>query len=656
MNDLEVLPPAWFASLDETLQQKVERLQPWLKGKLFCLGDDGFNNHVLGVARSLKTHLNKQELTEVLSACGGAYQRHIPQLEIDKAVATAFDDSPKKGAKKWPSYSKSLVRKITAKSSIKNAGDLTQKFQIEAEGSEAILKQLFPNDPLICMGKDRHDFSTVKLSEHLSGKLSEQQFIVPSPMCKAIGLTKDGKPSAHCLDNTGKRVHLVIDFDTGTKNEHAACIDHLAEFAPLVMVVDSGNKSLHAWFACRDTSEGDLKRFMAYSVQLGGDHALFSRYQFARTPNATRDNGNKQSVVVFSPMNADVSPWRIEALPSIEELPKKSEFKLTHYSEIEFSTEANDFVERLLTKGGTSVILAAPGAGKSFFALDLASCVATGRPWRDREAEQGGVIYVCLEGVTGFKNRIHAFRERGSFTDNCPFYLLEAPLNLLNDEHGGKLVEMIEQAAAESSMPVSLIIVDTLSRSMAGANENAGEDMTKMIATLQSVQSATGAHVSLVHHTGKDESRGARGHSSLNGAIDTEISLSRDARSKIITATVTKQKDFECEGKFPFKLIPVQLGVDDRGREIVSCVVEHLDESEAPQKQGRPQAHAARVLLDLLPLEGVKEWKEAALEKMNISDSTFKRRKNELGKDNLFQIETETGRIVRNDDSADDLI
>ena len=113
--------------------------------------------------------------------------------------------------------------------------------------TEAIIDRLFPGNPLLCCGKSNSDFDT-KPREDWRGELAGLQLIVPSPMSAVTGLTKDGKVSKHCSNNTGARRFLICEFDTGTADEHAALLIHLAGFAPLVCAVHSGGKSLHGWF------------------------------------------------------------------------------------------------------------------------------------------------------------------------------------------------------------------------------------------------------------------------------------------------------------------------------------------------------------------------------------------------------------------------
>jgi hypothetical protein len=114
-------------------------------------------------------------------------------------------------------------------------------------------------------------------------------------------LTKANKQSAHTLDNTGPRRFLVIEFDEGTMDGHAAVLWHLAKREPLVLAVHSGGKSLHGWFFIEGREERTLSEFMHYAVSLGADPATWTKSQFVRMPDGRRDNGKRQRVIYFNP-------------------------------------------------------------------------------------------------------------------------------------------------------------------------------------------------------------------------------------------------------------------------------------------------------------------------------------------------------------------
>ncbi|MBI4024228.1 MAG: hypothetical protein HY360_04550 [Verrucomicrobia bacterium] len=161
--------------------------------------------------------------------------------------------------------------------------------------TEEIVDRLFPVNSLLCCGRSQFDFDT-RLREQWRGELAKLQFIVPSPMSSATGLTKEGRESKHALDNTAARRFLICEFDTGDVDQHAALLIHLAGFAPLVCAVHSGGKSLHGWYLVNGQPDEKVAKFFRYAVSLGADPATWTRSQFVRMPDGTRDNGKRQTV------------------------------------------------------------------------------------------------------------------------------------------------------------------------------------------------------------------------------------------------------------------------------------------------------------------------------------------------------------------------
>ncbi|MGP8198992.1 MAG: hypothetical protein ACLQU4_05755 [Limisphaerales bacterium] len=206
---------------------------------------------------------------------------------------------------KWPAVNKEQREAV-----IRDGGTLVDLWELSCpriddngQHAEAIIDQLFPGNPLLCCAWSKSEFDT-KLREDWRGQMSQLQLIVPSPMSATTGLSKDGKESAHTLANTGPRRFLICEFDTGTPDEHAALLIHLAGYAPLVCAVHSGGKSLHGWFFVHGQPEEKVLKFFRYAVSLGGDPATWTRSQFVRMPDGTRDNGSRQTVffLSFKPM------------------------------------------------------------------------------------------------------------------------------------------------------------------------------------------------------------------------------------------------------------------------------------------------------------------------------------------------------------------
>jgi hypothetical protein len=246
---------------------------------------------------------------------------------------------------------------------------------------------------------------------------------------------------------------------------------------------------------------------------------------------------------------------------------------LLYADDLSAVTDTADFVENLLCENQFSVIYGESNCGKTFFMMDLAMHVALGRDWRGREVEQGGVIYAALEGGQNTRNRVVAFRKHYGVTDPIPLAIIPSSLNLLDPE--GDIHSLVESIweAKERIGNIKMVIIDTLSRAMSGGDENSSMDMGQLIINADAIRAVTGAHISFVHHCGKDAVKGARGHSSLRAAVDTEIEISRDDDKSPSKIKVVKQREMETGDELFFGLSSVELGTNQRGKPITSCVV-----------------------------------------------------------------------------------
>ena len=186
------------------------------------------------------------------------------------------------------------------------------------------------------------------------------------------------------------------------------------------------------------------------------------------------------------------------------------------------------------------------------------------------------------------------------------------------------IVETIKEIEKSEGCELKLVVIDTLSRAMGGGDENSGRDMMAVVSQIEHIKRETSAHICIVHHTGKDETRGARGHSSLRASVDTEIELSKTLGQSITTVRVTKQRDMQVCPPMPFSLDVIELGRDRRGDPITSCVVHHEDEimAEVPSK-GRKPRHSIASLLTLLPLPNTTTWEKLAKKELGVCSSTF---------------------------------
>ena len=290
--------------------------------------------------------------------------------------------------------------------------------------------------------------------------------------------------------------------------------------------------------------------------------------------SATNGHANHADDPGFDPNSKPIEGHIETALP------------LVWFDDIEMVLDARDFVQGVLVEQGAVVVYGESNAGKTFFVTDLALHVAAGVAWNDRRVEQGGVVYCVLEGGAGFRNRVAAWRDRTGHK-NIPFAAIPVSLNLLDpDADTPKLIAAIQTAAQKIDMPVKLVVIDTFSRAMAGGNENAPDDMGLMVRNMDAIRAATGCCLLFVHHSGKDAAKGARGHSLLRAAIDTEIEVvAADGEPK--KATIVKQREMKKGDVFGFDLKVVELGVNRYGEKVTTCVVYPVEASGQTGHNGK---------------------------------------------------------------------
>ena len=137
------------------------------------------------------------------------------------------------------------------------------------------------------------------------------------------------------------------------------------------------------------------------------------------------------------------------------------------------------------------------------------------------------------------------------------------------------------------------MIVDTLARTIAGGSENDSGDMTAAIRNLDYIKQQTGACVLLVHHTGKNQEAGLRGHSSLLAALDTSLLVEKDGTLIPPAATVTVKKSKDGEDGFSFNLGTkvMEVGLDAYGEQRTTLVIDHGLEVISTRKKTPTQNH-----------------------------------------------------------------
>ncbi|GAB5350747.1 helicase RepA family protein [Qipengyuania sp. 483] len=252
---------------------------------------------------------------------------------------------------------------------------------------------------------------------------------------------------------------------------------------------------------------------------------------------------------------------------------------------IEAVLSCNYLIKGWLTANGLSMLYGPSNAGKTFVALDMGMHIAAGQEWRGCKVNGGPVLYIAAEGGSGVLNRLAAFKRENPHMADAPFILLPIGVDL----HGN--IDAKALAAILKEYSPALVVVDTLARSMGEGDENTAKDTAQLVKNCDLIREATGAHVMLIHHTGKDEEKGARGSSAQRAAMDTEIMVSNQA------IKCKKQRDLIMPSDLHYVLRSVTLGTDEDGDPVTSAVVDPADKPVPIRKRLKGKDQVAMTAL-----------------------------------------------------------
>ncbi|ODM71367.1 hypothetical protein A6452_09335 [Bradyrhizobium elkanii] len=305
-------------------------------------------------------------------------------------------------------------------------------------------------------------------------------------------------------------------------------------------------------------------------------HGVAKKIRILRLPGL-RDKQDVSDWIEFGGTR-DMLLELLRSAPAYEGSPPQlveadSRIRLVPFDEIKLSTHRRDLIKGIIPRVGMTVVWGKPKCGKSFWLFDCLMHVALGWEYRGRRTHQGPVVYCSFEGQSGLETRVEAFRLQrlDGYIGPVPFYLQPITLDLVKEHQA--LIAAIRATLGER--PAVAVALDTLNRSLTGS-ESSDEHMSAYVKAADAIREAFGCAVIIVHHCGHNDER-MRGHSSLVGALDAEISVRRDSEDRILVE-VELSKDGPAGARVVSTLEAITVGVDEDGDEITSCVVSPCEE------------------------------------------------------------------------------
>lgn len=264
----------------------------------------------------------------------------------------------------------------------------------------------------------------------------------------------------------------------------------------------------------------------------------------------------------------------------------------THKQVKEATKNVKWLVKNIIAQDALGVLFGASGTFKSFIAIDLALSVLHGQEWAGRKTAKGAVYYVAAEGGAGVSRRVDAWHRGIEVPDNL--YYCRTPLMLTSKQ---EISELRKSIAALPEIPV-LIIIDTLSQTFAGGDENSSSDIASYFRMINSeLRAAFNCTVLVIHHTGHNATERPRGSSAITANVDFLLGCYRsDPEGMNARIDVTKQKDGELVKGLYFDLERHVLGKDEDGEEISSLVANFHDSVEAIRKSSKNSKYESLIM------------------------------------------------------------
>lgn len=283
-----------------------------------------------------------------------------------------------------------------------------------------------------------------------------------------------------------------------------------------------------------------------------------------------------------------------------------AEMEIVPFREVRWRPEKKSLVKQIIPSRGIGLLVGPSSTGKSALALDLGLSIARGTTWCGKATMNGVVVYVAAEAPDSAERRIEAYREKhGLHEEDLHFYLLKSAPHLNKPDSSGPIVQLLN-TLERSFGPIRALIIDTLAAATVGMDENESSQMGALINSVQEIASEIETTVILVHHTGKDVERGARGHSSLGAAVDFQINVSR--AKEIVTLRLAKLRDDIPDSAFDFALEPIEIGLDEDGEPVTGITVRFDGVQNFSAAAAAPKGQAGlmwNLLRDLIQSKGI---------------------------------------------------
>ena len=190
---------------------------------------------------------------------------------------------------------------------------------------------------------------------------------------------------------------------------------------------------------------------------------------------------------------------------------------------------------RMLIKGlvpadGICFLGGQSGAGKTFIAIHMATCLASEIDFFGRKIkERIGCVILAAEGSGGLQRRINVAKRVLEINEELPIGWRAVTEYLLDPDSLARIIEALKELSQqfrdEHGVRLGAVFVDTIGAAFGLEDENDAAKVNAAMRVLRQIGDAIDAVIIPVHHYGKAASTGLRGSSAFRGAADAVLSV-----------------------------------------------------------------------------------------------------------------------------------
>tara|TARA_B100000212_G_C27360795_1_gene528110 strand:- start:223 stop:1383 length:1161 start_codon:yes stop_codon:yes gene_type:complete len=212
-------------------------------------------------------------------------------------------------------------------------------------------------------------------------------------------------------------------------------------------------------------------------------------------------------------------------------------------------------IDGLIADRSINIFYGDPKVAKSLLLVNIATSLVSGGIWADLKTANCLTVYLAFEDPEGIRDRLtlSSIKKRlvkGGLVENLQLH--ENPPDIFAEKFLASLSFM--EAEWSHKWDHKIIIIDTLSLAMSRlGDENSSVAMGVVIDTCRKMRDL-GYTVFIVHHTGKDQRRGLRGHKSLQAAADSVFLVKKKPRSSIVNVERIEYRNGPGGEQFNFEI------------------------------------------------------------------------------------------------------